>query len=92
MAKLNVVWFKRDLRIADHLPLARAALRGRVLPLLVIEPEYWRQPDTSRRQYKFLRECAIELDLQLGRFGQPFVVMVGDVLDEIGRASCRERV
>jgi deoxyribodipyrimidine photo-lyase len=30
---LHVVWFKRDLRAADHPPLVAAAARGRVLPL-----------------------------------------------------------
>lgn len=38
----NVVWFKRDLRIADHAPLVEAVSRGPVIPLLVIEPELWK--------------------------------------------------
>ncbi len=44
---LQVVWFKRDLRIVDHTPLAEAARRGPVLPLYVAEPDYWGLPDTS---------------------------------------------
>ncbi|HBP78091.1 MAG TPA: hypothetical protein DD685_04185, partial [Halomonas sp.] len=32
-APLQVVWFKRDLRIHDHAPLANAAAAGPVLPL-----------------------------------------------------------
>ena len=39
MAALQIVWFKRDLRIVDHRPLAAAAERGLVLPLYVVEPE-----------------------------------------------------
>jgi deoxyribodipyrimidine photo-lyase len=27
---LQIVWFKRDLRVADHAPLAEAAAHGRV--------------------------------------------------------------
>ena len=30
---LQVVWFKRDLRVQDHAALAQAAQRGPVLPL-----------------------------------------------------------
>lgn len=30
---LQIVWFKRDLRIADHDPLAQAARAGLVLPI-----------------------------------------------------------
>ena len=42
---LNIVWFKRDLRIADHRPLAAAARAGAVLPLYIAEPELWAQSD-----------------------------------------------
>jgi deoxyribodipyrimidine photo-lyase len=44
---VQVVWFKRDLRWVDHRPLLEASRHGAVLPLLVVEPEYWRQPDAS---------------------------------------------
>ena len=53
---LNIVWFKRDLRIADHRPLLEAARRGRVLPLLIVEPAYWHQPDVSTRHFAFMQE------------------------------------
>jgi deoxyribodipyrimidine photo-lyase len=47
----TVVWFKRDLRTRDHAPLVAAAtLAEPVIPLYVIEDEYWQQPDTSGRQ------------------------------------------
>ena len=42
---LQVVWFKRDLRVVDHAPLLEAAQRGPVLPLYVVEPELWQQQD-----------------------------------------------
>jgi deoxyribodipyrimidine photo-lyase len=83
---LQVVWFKRDIRIADHAPLAEAATRGRVLPLYIVEPELWRQPDASRRQWTFLSQSLIELDAELARLGQPLIVRTGravDVLDDI---------
>jgi deoxyribodipyrimidine photo-lyase len=44
---LHVVWFKRDLRHLDHAPLAEAAAQGGVLPLYIVEPELWRQPDAA---------------------------------------------
>ena len=49
---LDVVWFKRDLRVADHAALAAA--RAPVLPLYIVEPEYWRGDDASPRQWHFL--------------------------------------
>ena len=50
---LEVVWFKRDLRVEDHRPLAQAqaaaqcAGQGAVLPLYIAEPEFWQLPDAS---------------------------------------------
>ena len=37
--RVQVVWFKKDLRVSDHAPLLRAAERGPVLPLFIYEPE-----------------------------------------------------
>ncbi|MFZ9965204.1 MAG: deoxyribodipyrimidine photo-lyase, partial [Terrimicrobiaceae bacterium] len=34
----QLVWFKRDLRVEDHRPLAEAAKRGPVVCLYVYEP------------------------------------------------------
>ena len=87
-ASPTVVWFKRDLRTQDHRPLAEAAARGPVIPLLVIEPEYWAQPDASHRHYLFMRECAQALDDALAARGARLVVRIGravDVLAELRR-------
>jgi deoxyribodipyrimidine photo-lyase len=86
---VHVVWFKRDLRIEDHRPLARAAAMGRALPLFVVEPDLWREPDMSARQWAFVIECLEELRASLAALGQPLVVRVGavpDVLEELDAA------
>ena len=44
---LNVVWFKRDLRVSDHAALTAALGRGLVLPIYIIEPEHWGQSTAS---------------------------------------------
>ncbi|MEM8952295.1 MAG: FAD-binding domain-containing protein [Pseudomonadota bacterium] len=85
---LQVVWFKRDLRLHDHEPLTRAAARGPTLPLHIVEPDLWQQPDMSGRQFAFLRESLMDLREQLGRIGQPLIIRAGDALtclDEIHR-------
>jgi deoxyribodipyrimidine photo-lyase len=76
----TILWFKRDLRVTDHPALARAA-GDAVLPLYVVEPEYWRLPDTSHRQWAFTAECLAELREALGRLGAPLVVRVGDAVE-----------
>ncbi|MEM1221484.1 MAG: deoxyribodipyrimidine photo-lyase [Verrucomicrobiota bacterium] len=78
----RIVWFKRDLRIEDHGPLAEAAGQGSVIPLYVFEPDLWKQPDFSYRHYKFLKECLKELDESLNRrFGIKLLIRVGSVIE-----------
>lgn len=77
---MEVVWFKRDLRIQDHAPLVAAAARGPVVPLYVFEPELWQQPDRSGRQFAFLLDCLQSLKADLESVGSTLVIRVGDVV------------
>ncbi|MCZ8132797.1 MAG: deoxyribodipyrimidine photo-lyase [Steroidobacteraceae bacterium] len=86
---LQVVWFKRDLRVHDHAPLHEAAACGPVLPLVVVEPEYWRLPDVSARQWRFQRGAIEDLARALGIRGAPLQIAVGDVVDVL--MHCRVR-
>ncbi|EEX08460.1 deoxyribodipyrimidine photo-lyase [Ruegeria lacuscaerulensis ITI-1157] len=76
---MQVVWFKRDLRVSDHPALAQASEVGPVLPLYVVEPELWQQPDASARQWNFVAETIAELRSDLGELGQPLIVRVGEI-------------
>ena len=86
MDSLQVVWFKRDLRLVDHRPLLQACQQGPVLPLVVVEPELWQQPDASARQWEFCAEGLAELRRDLAGLGQPLVVRVGAVEQVLERA------
>ena len=83
MAKtsVNIVWFKRDLRIFDNVPLSLASQNGNVLPIFIFEPELWKEPDHSYRQYIFLKEALKDLDKQLKAIGSNLAVMVGRAID-----------
>jgi deoxyribodipyrimidine photo-lyase len=83
---MEVVWFKRDLRVADHAPLLAACETGNpVLPLYIIEPELWQQPEQSGRHYAFLVECLTDLDAALAKRGARLVIKVGDAVDVLAR-------
>lgn len=81
----RLVWFKRDLRVHDHAALAQAAQLGPVLCLYIIEPSYWQSPDSSQRQFIFLRECLRDLYMQLQALGAPLVVVTGEVVEVLER-------
>ena len=89
---MQIVWFKRDLRIEDHAPLAAAAADGRVLPLFILEPDLWRQPDLSGRHYDFLGECLAGLDNDLAALGQPRVLRGGDAVDVLSELCAEHKV
>ncbi|MFM7708326.1 MAG: FAD-binding domain-containing protein [Gammaproteobacteria bacterium] len=78
---VQVVWFKRDLRLHDHAPLCAAAERGPVLPLYVVEPDLWRQHDASFRHWRFIRDSLIDLDAALRPLGGGLIVMRGGILE-----------
>ncbi len=87
--RLHIVWFKRDLRVEDHRPLAAAAEAGPVLPLLVAEPGWWGQETMAGRHWDFVAECLAELRAALAALGQPLVIRVGEpeaVFEAVRRA------
>ena len=81
----RVVWFKRDLRLVDHAPLAEAARHGPVLCLYVIEPQLWAQPDAATQHYHFILESLREVDHALRAQGGQLWTVVGDVVDVLDR-------
>ncbi|MGM0449474.1 MAG: deoxyribodipyrimidine photo-lyase, partial [Pseudomonadota bacterium] len=75
----TVIWFKRDLRMDDHGPLHDAAAQDDVVPLYVVEPDYWQLPDTSERQWAFMHDSLLDLDAALRDLGAPLIVRHGEV-------------
>ncbi|MGE4502879.1 MAG: FAD-binding domain-containing protein [Thiomicrospira sp.] len=89
---VQLVWFKRDLRWADHAPLWLAAQQGAVLPLYVFEPDYWAQADSALRHWRFIADCLIELDDALRALGQGLVFEVGEVVAVLQRLQACYRI
>ncbi|MFY7759811.1 FAD-binding domain-containing protein [Aquidulcibacter sp.] len=83
---IEVVWFKRDLRVHDHAPLLAAHQSGNsVLPLYILEPELWAQPELSGRHFDFLTECLSDLDDALKGRGAGLAVEMGEACDVLAR-------
>lgn len=67
---MNIMWFKRDLRVHDNPALAGAITSGNTRFIAIIEPELWDQPDMSDRHAKFYQESLADLQQQLHHAGQ----------------------
>ena len=78
---VEVVWFKRDLRLADHAVLTSAAMRGPVLALVIVEPDYWAEPDTSARQWDFWRGAIADLGEAVAAHGGTLVIRLGGAVE-----------
>ena len=84
---LNIVWLKRDLRLADHAPLFEAskdALKNHydLLFLYVIEDEYWNLEEHSFRHWEFIKDSLAELQQKLRSiYQQDIMIMRGDIVE-----------
>lgn len=82
---VELVWFKRDLRILDHAPLLAASQRGTVLPLYIVEPSLLSAEDYDPCHWTFTAACLRELRDSLAAIGQPLVIRIGEVLPTLQR-------
>lgn len=93
MNDMTVIWLKRDLRLHDHAALnAACASDGAVLALYIFEPEYWRLPEHSERQFDFLVESLKELDVQLKARGGRLCIRVGGAVDVFSALHTRHGI
>jgi deoxyribodipyrimidine photo-lyase len=74
-----LVWFKRDLRVRDHAPLAEAQCFEQALALAVVEPAWLRSEACHARHLAFWLSCVQRLRDDLAALGLPLLVRVGDM-------------
>ena len=87
-SEIQIVWFKRDLRITDHKPLFEASKTLKpILPIYVVENEYWKQPFSNKRHWCFIYDSLIELRKELKKLGQSLIVRIGSVTDILNELS-----
>lgn len=80
---LQVVWFKRDLRLFDHRPLVEASQHGPVLCIYVVEDAYWQLAETSNRQWLFVRDSLLDLQQQLAALGGSLLILRSSVCEAL---------
>ena len=76
-----LVWFKRDLRVLDHAPLAAAQSQHDALGLFIIEPDWWQSPECDAIHVDFALGCLRELRVELAQRNMPLLVAVGPALE-----------
>jgi deoxyribodipyrimidine photo-lyase len=77
---INIVWFKRDLRLLDHGPLSSAQAEG--LPVLLLycfEPGLMKCLDYDLRHGRFVFQSLMDLQTRLQPFGAQLHVFHGSL-------------
>jgi deoxyribodipyrimidine photo-lyase len=84
-----ILWFRRDLRVADHVALRAALDDGPVVPVFCLDDRLLRGRHASGPRTRFLLECLRDLDGALRSRGSGLVVRHGPPereLPELARA------
>ena len=77
---MQVVWFKRDLRVDDHWPLSRASELGKCLCLYVYEPEIIQSEEFDTSHLTFINQSLKQLDASLRKLGGHLTYRVGSMV------------
>jgi deoxyribodipyrimidine photo-lyase len=78
--QINIVWFKRDLRLQDHLPLQMAMQSNTPLLLLYFyEPSVMHYPDSDIRHWRFVQESIVDMNNQL----KPYNHTIYEIHEEV---------
>jgi deoxyribodipyrimidine photo-lyase len=86
----TLLWFRRDLRLRDHPALVRAAQRGSVIPVFILDPSLLHHPETGSARVSFMLECLRSLDQELRQRGGYLILRYGQpeqVLPELVRQT-----
>ena len=90
-----LVWLKRDLRLRDHEPLARAAAAREALAIWVIEPDWLASPEFDPQHLAWAWRSAALMRRMLAQSGLPMLIRWGPlpaVLDALHAAWPFERL
>ena len=82
LGKINIVWFKRDLRTIDHEPLFHAELQNiPFLSIYIFDPKIISHPDTSDRHLSFIYQSIIDINKKLSKYNKEVQIFYGDSKD-----------
>lgn len=91
--EVNIVWFKRDLRLEDHAPLQHAVREG--LPMLLLyflEPSLLQHPDYAPRHHRFAWQSAKVLQVACREHGLRLHLLHAEVLPTLASLQQHFRI
>ncbi len=79
--KINIFWFRRDLRLVDNTGLNKALASGlQVLPLFIFDTNIIDELPPDDPRVSFIYESLSAIDKELNKFGSSVLILKGDPL------------
>ncbi|QLC21358.1 deoxyribodipyrimidine photo-lyase [Parasphingopyxis sp. CP4] len=78
MSSISIVWFRRDLRLADQAALTAAAERGPVLPVYILDDETPKHRKMGAASRWWLHHSLADLDQRLRQMGSRLILRSGN--------------
>lgn len=83
---INIVWFKRDLRLFDNEAIVNALnSKKRVLFLYCFEPILLNDPHYSERHWNFIKESIVDLNRELEAYNSKVLAVQADIIPTINQ-------
>jgi deoxyribodipyrimidine photo-lyase len=83
MMSRSIIWFRRDLRLADNAALIAAIRQGEVIPAFVIDPALLQSDRVGSQRVAWLAANVRELDRSLRERGSQLIVRRGEPAVEL---------
>lgn len=78
---MNIVWFKRDLRLVDNEAIYNALLSAeKTLFLYIFEPSLQSDPHYSQRHFDFVKQSLEYLNSELQKYHTEILIVEGEVV------------
>lgn len=77
---MQLIWFKKDLRVKDHQPLFEATKCGPCLCVYIYEPEIIESAEYHSSHHDFLNQSLRSLDESLRQLGGRLITRVGEAV------------
>ncbi|MEJ1222435.1 cryptochrome/deoxyribodipyrimidine photo-lyase family protein [Sediminicola sp. 1XM1-17] len=88
-----IVWFKRDLRLMDHEPLAKAiATKQKILLLYSFEPFWTKDPHYSELHFNFIKQSLIDINMQLAAHHTEVFCISEDIPEALQKLQDVEKI
>ncbi len=83
--EINILWFKKDLRLRDHLPLKEGIFAKKPLLLLYIfEPSLQAYPDWNIRHWQFVYQSLLKMNQSLETYQGNIEITYGEASEVFG--------